>query len=52
MNSDGITGKRFVAAYWDPSLPVSAALEKAVAPIAWSALGEQTIFPPNYVQRT
>jgi NAD(P)-dependent dehydrogenase (short-subunit alcohol dehydrogenase family) len=52
VNSDGITGKRFVAAYWDPSLPVSAALEKAVAPIAWSALGEQTIFPPNYVQRT
>jgi NAD(P)-dependent dehydrogenase (short-subunit alcohol dehydrogenase family) len=51
-DADGVTGKRFIAAYWDPTLPASAAAEKAMAPIAWSGLGEQTIFPKNYVQQS
>ena len=51
-DSDGVTGKRFIAAHWDAAGPVSAALEKAMAPVAWASLGEQTIFPANYVQRT
>jgi NAD(P)-dependent dehydrogenase (short-subunit alcohol dehydrogenase family) len=48
--SDGVTAKRFIAAYWDTTLPASAAVANAIAPIGWSGLGEQTIFPANYVQ--
>jgi NAD(P)-dependent dehydrogenase (short-subunit alcohol dehydrogenase family) len=39
-----------IAAYWDTTLPASAAVANAIVPIGWSGLGEQTIFPANYVQ--
>jgi NAD(P)-dependent dehydrogenase (short-subunit alcohol dehydrogenase family) len=43
--SDGITGKRFIAAFWDKSLPANQAAEKCGAPMAWQQLGRQAIFP-------
>jgi len=43
--TNAITGKRFVAAFWDKSLPPEAAAEKCGAPIAWQQLGNQAIFP-------
>jgi hypothetical protein len=33
--SDGVTGRRFVAALRDPALPPEQAAEAAGAPIAW-----------------
>jgi 3-oxoacyl-[acyl-carrier protein] reductase len=33
--SDGVTGRRFVAAQWDPALPPAAAAEKAGAKAGW-----------------
>ena len=43
--SDAITGKRFIAAFWDKSLPADQAAEKCGAPMAWQQLGRQAIFP-------
>jgi NAD(P)-dependent dehydrogenase (short-subunit alcohol dehydrogenase family) len=43
--SDRITGKRFVAAFWDKSLQPDQAAEKCSAPMAWQQLGRQAIFP-------
>jgi NAD(P)-dependent dehydrogenase (short-subunit alcohol dehydrogenase family) len=43
--SDGITARRFVAARWDPSLPANRAAEVASAPVAWTGLGQQAIYP-------
>jgi NAD(P)-dependent dehydrogenase (short-subunit alcohol dehydrogenase family) len=43
--SDRITGKRFVAAFWDKSLQPGQAAEKCSAPMAWQQLGRQAIFP-------
>jgi NAD(P)-dependent dehydrogenase (short-subunit alcohol dehydrogenase family) len=36
--SDGVTGRRFVAGLWDPTLPPAEAAEAAGAPIAWPGL--------------
>jgi NAD(P)-dependent dehydrogenase (short-subunit alcohol dehydrogenase family) len=36
--SDGVTGRRFVAGLWDPTLPPAEAAEGAGAPIAWPGL--------------
>ena len=36
--SDGVTGRRFVAALWDPALPADEAAEQAGAPIGWPEL--------------
>ena len=41
--SDGINGQRFIAYYWDESLPLEERLEKAGAPAAWPQLGAQAI---------
>ena len=41
--SDGINGRRFVARYWDETLPLEQRLEKASAPAAWPQLGRQGI---------
>jgi NAD(P)-dependent dehydrogenase (short-subunit alcohol dehydrogenase family) len=46
--ADGITGKRFIAALWDKTLPPAQAVEKAGAPAAWPQLGNQTIFPAGH----
>ncbi len=43
--SDKITGKRFIAAFWDNSLPADQAAEKCGALMAWQQLGRQAIFP-------
>ena len=40
-----ITGKRFIAAFWDTSLPADQAAEKCSALMAWQQLGRQAIFP-------
>jgi 3-oxoacyl-[acyl-carrier protein] reductase len=45
--TDRITGKRFVAAFWDKRLPADQAAEKCSAPIAWQQLGRQAIFPTD-----
>lgn len=45
--SDGVTGKRFIAAFWDRSLPAAEAAEKCGAPMAWQQLGKQAIFPDS-----
>ena len=43
--SEGTNGMRFIAYYWDESLPIEHRLEKAGAPAAWPQLGKQTILP-------
>jgi NAD(P)-dependent dehydrogenase (short-subunit alcohol dehydrogenase family) len=43
--SNAITGKRFIAAFWDRALAPEAAAEKCSAPMAWQQLGRQAIFP-------
>jgi 3-oxoacyl-[acyl-carrier protein] reductase len=43
--ADAITGKRFIAAFWDKSRPADQAAEKCSAPMAWQQLGRQAIFP-------
>jgi 3-oxoacyl-[acyl-carrier protein] reductase len=43
--SDRVTGRRFIAAFWDRSLPADQAAEKCGAPMAWQQLGRQAIFP-------
>jgi NAD(P)-dependent dehydrogenase (short-subunit alcohol dehydrogenase family) len=34
----GVTGRRFLAAHWDPSLPPEEAAAKAGAPVAWTEI--------------
>jgi len=43
--ADAITGKRFIAAFWDKALPQAEAAERCSAPMAWQQLGRQAIFP-------
>src|SRR6185437_40949 len=43
--TDKITGKRFIAAFWDKNLPADQAAEKCSALMAWQQLGRQAIFP-------
>ena len=43
--SEGVTGRRFIAARWDPKLPPAEAAKKAGAPAAWAELGKQAIMP-------
>jgi NAD(P)-dependent dehydrogenase (short-subunit alcohol dehydrogenase family) len=45
--SHGVTGRRFIAALWDPKLPPAQAAEKAGAPAAWPNLGRQAIYPKD-----
>jgi NAD(P)-dependent dehydrogenase (short-subunit alcohol dehydrogenase family) len=41
--SDGITGRRFIGASWDRSLPPQEAAQKASVPMAWQQLGRQAV---------
>src|SRR2546425_11904434 len=43
--SDGVTGRRFIAALWGPTLPPAQSAEKARASAAWPGLGGQAIYP-------
>jgi NAD(P)-dependent dehydrogenase (short-subunit alcohol dehydrogenase family) len=40
-----ITGRRFVAAHWDPALPPADAARAAGAPIAWPDLAQSPVWP-------
>ena len=43
--SNGVTGRRFIAANWDPTLPPEEAAERAGAPVAWTGYGTQGVHP-------
>jgi len=43
----GVTGRRFLAVHWDPSLPPEEAAAKAGAPVAWTAIATMPIEPPR-----
>jgi len=43
----GVTGRRFLAVHWDPSLPPEEAAGKAGAPVAWSDIATMPIEPPR-----
>ena len=43
--ADLITGKRYVAANWDPGAPVETARQMSEAPIAWPALATAPVWP-------
>lgn len=43
--TNAVTGRRFIAAFWDRALPPAEAAEKCGAPMAWQQLGHQAIFP-------
>jgi NAD(P)-dependent dehydrogenase (short-subunit alcohol dehydrogenase family) len=48
--SDGagnVTGRRFLAVHWDPSLPPKQAATKAGAPVAWTEIATMPIEPPR-----
>ena len=39
----GMTGRRFIAAQWDTSLPAADAAAKSGAPLAWTGFGAQAM---------
>ncbi len=41
----GVTGRRFLAVHWDPSLPPEEAAIKAGAPVAWTEIATMPIEP-------
>jgi NAD(P)-dependent dehydrogenase (short-subunit alcohol dehydrogenase family) len=40
-----VTGQRFLAIDWDPTLPAPAAAAKAGAPVAWRGIATMPVFP-------
>jgi NAD(P)-dependent dehydrogenase (short-subunit alcohol dehydrogenase family) len=40
-----VTGRRFLAVHWDPTLPPPEAAEKAGAPVAWTSIATMPIEP-------
>lgn len=46
-SSDGINGMRFQAALWDAGRSQEENIEKAGAPVAWTQLGPQAIWPDD-----
>lgn len=44
-DADGVTGRRYVAAHWDPSLPVAEARAASEAPVAWPDLAGSPVWP-------
>jgi NAD(P)-dependent dehydrogenase (short-subunit alcohol dehydrogenase family) len=43
----GVTGRRFLAIHWDPTLPPEQAAAKAGAPVAWTDIATMPIEPPR-----
>jgi hypothetical protein len=41
----GVSGRRFIAADWDVSLPAARAAEGAGAPVAWLSIARMPIEP-------
>lgn len=46
-DSDGITGKRYIAGFWNPALPEREAARESGAPIGWPDLAAQTRLWPG-----
>ena len=46
-----VTGRRFLAVHWDPSLPPEEAAAKAGAPVAWTEIATMPIEPPRRSER-
>ena len=46
-DSDGVTGRRFIAANWDPALPPAQAAARSGAPIGWPELAANVIWPSD-----
>ena len=44
-DAEGVSGLRFIALRWDPSLEREARIERASAPVAWPQLGAQSVQP-------
>jgi hypothetical protein len=44
-----MTGRRFLAVHWDPSLPPEEAATKAGAPVAWTEIATLPIEPPRRI---
>jgi NAD(P)-dependent dehydrogenase (short-subunit alcohol dehydrogenase family) len=42
-----VSGRRFLAIHWDPSLPPEEAAAKAGAPVAWTEIATMPIEPPR-----
>jgi len=40
-----VSGRRFLAIHWDPTLPPEEAAEKAGAPVAWTSIATMPIRP-------
>ncbi len=45
--ASNVTGRRFLAVHWDPSLPPADAAAKAGAPVAWTDIATMPIEPPR-----
>jgi len=45
--AQNVTGRRFLAVHWDPSLPPGEAARKAGAPVAWTEIATMPIEPPR-----
>jgi NAD(P)-dependent dehydrogenase (short-subunit alcohol dehydrogenase family) len=45
--AQNVTGRRFLAVHWDPSLAPEEAAAKAGAPVAWTAIATMPIEPPR-----
>ena len=43
----GVTGRRFLAVHWDPSLSPEEAAAKTGAPVAWTEIATMPIEPPR-----
>jgi NAD(P)-dependent dehydrogenase (short-subunit alcohol dehydrogenase family) len=43
--ADGVTGKRYVAANWDPGAPIETARKASEAPIGWPTLATAPVWP-------
>lgn len=44
-DADGVSSTRFIATLWDKSLDRDARMDRAGAPVAWTQLGAQAIYP-------
>jgi NAD(P)-dependent dehydrogenase (short-subunit alcohol dehydrogenase family) len=44
-----VSGRRFLAIHWDPSLPPEEAAAKAGAPVAWTDIATMPVEPPRRV---
>ncbi|MNC93714.1 hypothetical protein D3C83_104050 [compost metagenome] len=43
--ADGVSGNRYVAAYWDTTKPPEAAERECRAPAAWPGIGQAMLSP-------